>query len=52
MELDREVGGVLVILLEPRVVETIVEDIEDDDDDVEGETTSDRVGAGGVGVGI
>jgi hypothetical protein len=47
MELDREVGGVLVTLLEPTVVDTMVEDMEEDEDDVDGETASDRVGAGG-----
>lgn len=52
MELDKEVGGVLVMLLEPRVVEAMVEDIEDEEDDVEGEATSDRVGAGGAGGGL
>lgn len=36
-ECDNEVGGVLTILLDPAVVEANVEDIEDDDDDVEGD---------------
>jgi len=42
MELDKEVGGVLVILLEPMIVDARVKDTEDDDEDVEGETTSNR----------
>lgn len=36
-ECDNEVGGVLIILLEPAVVEAKVDDIEEDEDDVEGD---------------
>jgi len=50
MELDREVGGVLVILLEPIVVDARVKDAKDEEEDVEGETTSSRPGGtGGFG---
>lgn len=36
-ECDNEVGGVLIILLEPAVVDAKVDDIEEEDDDVEGD---------------
>ena len=36
-EWDNEVGGVLTILLEPAVVETIADEIEDDDEEVDGD---------------
>jgi hypothetical protein len=36
-ECDNEVGGVLIMLLEPAVVDANVEEIEDDEDDVEGD---------------
>jgi len=42
MELDKEVGGVLVILLEPTAVDARVK--EDEEEDMEGETTSSRPG--------
>jgi len=48
MELDKEVGGVLVILLEPMVVDARVKDTKDEEDDVEGETTSNRPGGAGA----
>jgi len=44
MELDKEVGGVLVILLEPTAVDARVKDTEDEEEDMEGETTSGRPG--------
>lgn len=37
-ECDNEVGGVLMMLLEPAVVDSIVEDIEEEEDDVEGDS--------------
>ena len=36
-EWDSEVGGVLTMLLEPAVVEAIADEIEDDEEEVDGE---------------
>ena len=38
-EWDSEVGGVLTMLLEPAVVEATADEIEDDDEEVEGDFT-------------